>query len=204
MHARDCLTAQDLLSPFGRTLCRAKLHLTPEREAFAARPPQCSRDCERIDVALLPPLPFLSGGVDVVVVDGAERNGKFVADFKAEPSRLSMPQVMCVGGRAAADEFPRLSSTRPDRSQPAQKGEAWGRSSGDTRPLVKASGVNRLINKSPETIGDVTVCAGVRKISWLPKRSRAIPKLTPMKAAAFTPEMAIHVRAELLFDLVTG
>jgi hypothetical protein len=34
---------------------------------------------------------------------------------------------------------------------------------------------------------------------------RAIPKLTPMKPAALTPEirMAIHLRGELLFDLVT-
>src|SRR5438093_10465221 len=34
---------------------------------------------------------------------------------------------------------------------------------------------------------------------------RATPKLTPMKPAALTPEirMAIHVRGELLFDLIT-
>ena len=34
---------------------------------------------------------------------------------------------------------------------------------------------------------------------------RATPKLTPMKPAALTPEirMAIHLRGELLFDLIT-
>ena len=52
----------------------------------------------------------------------------------------------------------------------------------------------------------MTLCAGARKSRWLPQAIiRAIPKFTPMKAAALTPEirMAIHVRAELLFDLIT-
>jgi hypothetical protein len=44
------------------------------------------------------------------------------------------------------------------------------------------------------------------EISLLPQAIfSATPKLTPMKPAALTPEirMAIHVRGELLFDLIT-
>ena len=41
---------------------------------------------ERIDLALLPPLSFPTGGVDMVVVDGAKRHGELIADLQAEPS----------------------------------------------------------------------------------------------------------------------
>ena len=51
---------------------------------LAALSPQSTRDFERIDIALLPPLPFLAGGVDVVMVDGAKRNGELVADLQAQ------------------------------------------------------------------------------------------------------------------------
>jgi hypothetical protein len=42
--------------------------------------------------------------VDLIVVDGAKRDSEFIADLEAEPSRLRVAQVMCVGGRAPADE----------------------------------------------------------------------------------------------------
>ena len=48
---------------------------------FAALLPKATGNCERIDIALLPPLPLLAGGVDVVVVDSAERNGELIADL---------------------------------------------------------------------------------------------------------------------------
>jgi hypothetical protein len=48
---------------------------------LAALAPQSARDFERIDIALLPPLPFLPGGVDIVMVGSAQRNGELVADL---------------------------------------------------------------------------------------------------------------------------
>ena len=59
---------------------------------------------ERIDIALLPPLTFLAGGVDVVVVNGAKRDGELVADLQTKAFRLRVTHVVRVRGRAAADK----------------------------------------------------------------------------------------------------
>jgi hypothetical protein len=45
--------------------------------------PQITSNFDWVDIPLLPPLPFLAGRVDLVVVDGAERNGEFIANFQS-------------------------------------------------------------------------------------------------------------------------
>ena len=49
-----------------------------------------------IDIALLPPLPRLTGRVDVIVVDGAERNSELTAHLERDTSRLSVANVVSV------------------------------------------------------------------------------------------------------------
>ena len=61
-------------------------------------PPKCIGDLKRIEIALLPPLPFLARGVNAVVVNGAERNSEFIAHFHTEPARLRVAHMMSVGG----------------------------------------------------------------------------------------------------------
>jgi hypothetical protein len=58
--------------------------------------PKSTGNFERVDIALLPPLPFLTGGVNLMMVDGAERNRELVADLQAEPARLRVADVMRV------------------------------------------------------------------------------------------------------------
>jgi hypothetical protein len=41
--------------------------------------PKATRNFDRVDIPLLPPLTFLPRGVDLVVVDGAKRHGEFIA-----------------------------------------------------------------------------------------------------------------------------
>ena len=43
--------------------------------------PKAASNYQWIDVPFLPPLPFLSCGVDLMVVDGAKRNGELIADL---------------------------------------------------------------------------------------------------------------------------
>ena len=59
---------------------------------------------EWIDIALLPPLPLFACGVDIVVVDGAERNGELITHLQAKPSRLGVAHVMSVRGNSSADQ----------------------------------------------------------------------------------------------------
>ena len=53
------------------------------RILLAALLPKITCDFERIDIALLPPLSFLAGGVYIVMVGGAQRNGELVAHLQA-------------------------------------------------------------------------------------------------------------------------
>src|ERR1700687_4174717 len=53
---------------------------------------------------LLPPTPFIAGGVILVVMDGAKRDRKLVAYLESQPSGLRKTDVMGVGGCAATDE----------------------------------------------------------------------------------------------------
>ena len=50
---------------------------------LAAFLPKIAGDGEGIQVSLLPPLAFLAGGVNLVVVGGAKRHREFVADLEA-------------------------------------------------------------------------------------------------------------------------
>lgn len=71
---------------------------------LTALSPKVLRKDEGINIALLPPLSFLAGGVDVVVVNGAKRDGELIANLQAEPSDLRITNMMRVGGRTPADE----------------------------------------------------------------------------------------------------
>ena len=72
--------------------------------AIAALLPQTTSDLERIDITLLPPLTFPAGGMDVVVVDGAKRNGELIAHLQTEPLGLRVAYVVRVRGSAPTDE----------------------------------------------------------------------------------------------------
>ena len=49
--------------------------------AFAALLPKAIGNFERVDISLFPPVPFLACGVDLMVVNGAKRNGELIADL---------------------------------------------------------------------------------------------------------------------------
>jgi hypothetical protein len=51
--------------------------------ARAAPLPEAIGNYEGINIALLPPLVLLACGVDVVVVDGAKRDGELIAHLQA-------------------------------------------------------------------------------------------------------------------------
>ena len=70
---------------------------------LATRPPQLARDLKWIDVTLLPPLPLLECGVDLVVVDGAQRHGELIADLERNAPRLGVANMMCMRRSAAAN-----------------------------------------------------------------------------------------------------
>jgi hypothetical protein len=50
----------------------------------------------RVDIALFPSLPLLACGVDLMVVNGAKRNGELIADLQTEPFRLRVTYVVRV------------------------------------------------------------------------------------------------------------
>ena len=60
--------------------------------------PKCVGNLKRVNIALLPPLVFLSRGVNAVVVDGTERNRELIAHLQTKPARLRVAHVMGVGG----------------------------------------------------------------------------------------------------------
>jgi hypothetical protein len=74
------------------------------RRLPSALQPEGSGDFERIDIVLLPPLSFVTSRVDVVVVNGTERDCELVAHLQAESSRLRVADVVRMRGRASADE----------------------------------------------------------------------------------------------------
>ena len=53
---------------------------------------------------LLPPLPLIAGGVVLLMVNGAERYGEFVADLEPKTSGLCKADVMGVAWRSPANE----------------------------------------------------------------------------------------------------
>lgn len=58
--------------------------------------PKDTRDFERINIALLPPLPLLASGMDVVVVNGAKWDRELITHLQAEPSGLRVADMVRV------------------------------------------------------------------------------------------------------------
>ena len=52
----------------------------------------------------LPPFPLIACGMILVVMDGAERDREFVADFEREASWLCVADVMCMRRGAPANQ----------------------------------------------------------------------------------------------------
>ena len=69
--------------------------------AFA---PQAGGHSKRIDLVLLPPQAFIAGCVVLLMVDGAERYRKFVADLEPKAPGLGEADVMGVARRSPANE----------------------------------------------------------------------------------------------------
>ena len=69
--------------------------------AFA---PQVRGHSERINLVFLPPLPLIAGCVVLLMVNGAERYGEFVADLEPNTSGLCKADVMGVAWRSPANE----------------------------------------------------------------------------------------------------
>ena len=59
---------------------------------------------ERIDIALQPPVALLAGRVDMVVVDGAERNRELIAHLQTQSAGLRVANVVGLRGDAPADQ----------------------------------------------------------------------------------------------------
>jgi hypothetical protein len=73
-----------LLTPIGSVLRRLRyVGLTCGGTPLAALLPQATRNFERVDIPLLPPLLLFARGVDMVAVDSAKWNGEFIADLQA-------------------------------------------------------------------------------------------------------------------------
>jgi hypothetical protein len=58
--------------------------------------PNRTGNLEWIDAPLLPPLSFVACGVNLVVVDGAERHRELIAYLEIEASRLRVADMMGV------------------------------------------------------------------------------------------------------------
>ena len=56
--------------------------------------PEIGRRFERINLALLPPVSLVAGGMVLGVVNGAERHGELVADFQPKSARLRIANVV--------------------------------------------------------------------------------------------------------------
>ena len=67
---------------------------------------------QRVDIQVLPPGHLVAGLMQLSVMAAAKRHGKFVADFKAQGSRLRKAQVMRIGWLTPADKT-RLRSNKP-------------------------------------------------------------------------------------------
>ena len=66
--------------------------------------PQALGNLQGIDFQTLPPSHLIAGLMQLPMMTAAEGDGELVADFKADGSRLSKPQMMRVGWLPAADE----------------------------------------------------------------------------------------------------
>jgi hypothetical protein len=76
---------------------------------LSAFSPQALCNGERINLVLLPPQSLIAGCVVLLMVDGAERDRKFIADLEPEAFGLGKAEVMGVARRSAANETGLLS-----------------------------------------------------------------------------------------------
>ena len=82
-----------------------RLDLAPSRAFVRPRSsPQLESDGQRVDADRGPPRGFIAIGVQLPVMEPADGDGVFVADFSAERTRLGEANVMRLGGRPAADD----------------------------------------------------------------------------------------------------
>jgi hypothetical protein len=58
----------------------------------------------RIDTGVLPPRGFITTAMDLTVVTAAQRYGELVAHLSPERAVLREPQMMGIGGAAAANQ----------------------------------------------------------------------------------------------------
>jgi hypothetical protein len=63
---------------------------------LAALAPQGTGNFEGVEVALLPPLRFLTRRVDLVMMDAAQRYRELIAHLQSEPTRLRVADVVSV------------------------------------------------------------------------------------------------------------
>ena len=66
--------------------------------------PQRAGSDGRIDTGLFPPRGFIATAMDLAVVATAQRHGELIAHFSPERAVLREPQMMGIGGPAAADQ----------------------------------------------------------------------------------------------------
>ena len=66
--------------------------------------PQRAGGDGRIDTGLLPPSGFIATAMDLAVVAPAQRHGELIAHFSPERAVLREPQMMGIGGPAAANQ----------------------------------------------------------------------------------------------------
>jgi len=66
--------------------------------------PKTPGDLQCIDLEIFPPDRLIAGLMQLPMMTAAEWDGEFVANFEAEGSRLSKPQVMRIGRLPSADE----------------------------------------------------------------------------------------------------
>ena len=66
--------------------------------------PQALCNGEWINLVFLPPQPLIAGCMVLLMVNGAERYRKFIADLEPKAPRLGEADVMGVARRSAANE----------------------------------------------------------------------------------------------------
>ena len=66
--------------------------------------PQGAGNCQRVNFVLVPPTPFITRSVVFSMVNGAERNGEFVAYFEGKPLWLRITDVVRMRWRAPTNE----------------------------------------------------------------------------------------------------
>ena len=77
--------------------------------------PQRRRDCQWVNLALLPPTCLVACGMVLGVMNGAERNREFITHFEAQTSGLRVANMVSLRWRSATDKA-RLARNEPQMS----------------------------------------------------------------------------------------